>query len=339
MFMNPVHCLPASLCTCALLSATAASLHAETAYSTPCGYIQTDLYAKATNYLGLGVHPEALVQHTLQADHVTVEMSTVTITEPDASVVDFNEIMSDTASAYILVLNFEKESIAIPLNRNGWKRPEPCWNQSTITIRDSSLASVIKNKKPDSYIIRKARTVNDMLGNNNKFGLASGVPNRADSISIFSTPTTNQDIYFNGTQWTRKGSRENVGNMPVFSHEPLGITRRKSGDPIQSFVVGEVSTQHQKLLLSSDSTLVHMRVPLSHTLRNSGLTDAAVSCVYAPLGQNNAMVKCNLEGSEWKREDNSANVSDIPLEGPLIILYGQRIPAYITINSPVSTNP
>ncbi|WP_288928236.1 hypothetical protein [uncultured Akkermansia sp.] len=42
------------------------SLHAETAYSTPCGYIQTILYAKATGYLGLGVHPEALVQHTLE---------------------------------------------------------------------------------------------------------------------------------------------------------------------------------------------------------------------------------------------------------------------------------
>ena len=26
----------------------------ETAYSTPCGYIQTDLYAKQANYLGLG---------------------------------------------------------------------------------------------------------------------------------------------------------------------------------------------------------------------------------------------------------------------------------------------
>ena len=56
MFINPVHCLTVSLCACALLPATIASLHAETAYSTPCGYIQTTLYAKATGYLGLGVH-------------------------------------------------------------------------------------------------------------------------------------------------------------------------------------------------------------------------------------------------------------------------------------------
>lgn len=71
MFMNPVHCLPACFCTCALFPVFSATLHAETAYSTPCGYIQTDLYAKQANYLGLGVHPEALMQHTLKTDNVT----------------------------------------------------------------------------------------------------------------------------------------------------------------------------------------------------------------------------------------------------------------------------
>lgn len=46
MFTNPAHCLPACFCTCALFPVFSATLHAETAYSTPCGYIQTDLYAK-----------------------------------------------------------------------------------------------------------------------------------------------------------------------------------------------------------------------------------------------------------------------------------------------------
>lgn len=339
MFVNSVHCLPACFCTCALLTATAASLHAETAYSTPCGYIQTDLYAKQTSYLGQGVHPEALMRHTLQEGNVDATMNTVTITDPD---VDFTAVMGDTTSAYILVLNFGEESLAFPLNRTGWKKPDPCWNQTAITIRDSTLADVVKNGKPDSYIIRKARTVNDVLGETNKFELFSGTPAKADGVSIFSTPTVRQDIYFNGTQWTRKGSREDVGNMPVFSHEPLGISRRRAGDPMKAFVIGEVSVKHQKLLLSSDSTLVHTRMPLPHTLRSSGLTDAAsraVTCVYAPLGQNNAMVQCHAEGSEWKREDNGANVSDEPLEGSMIIVSEQKTPAYITVNSPVSSNP
>ncbi|MFR1412312.1 MAG: hypothetical protein ACLSUW_08460 [Akkermansia sp.] len=46
----------------------------------PCGYIQTDLYAKQTNYLGLGVHPEALMQHTLKRT-MSPSGSKVTITD------------------------------------------------------------------------------------------------------------------------------------------------------------------------------------------------------------------------------------------------------------------
>ena len=88
MFMNPVYCLPAALFTCVLLSATAASLHAETAYSTPCGYIQTDLNAKTTGYLGLGVHPEALMQHTLEENNITVSGSKITITDPDVQITE-----------------------------------------------------------------------------------------------------------------------------------------------------------------------------------------------------------------------------------------------------------
>ena len=102
MFMNPVYCLPAALFTCVLLSATAASLHAETAYSTPCGYIQTDLNAKTTGYLGLGVHPEALMQHTLEENNITVSGSKITITDPD---VNFTDLM-ETDSAYVLELIF-----------------------------------------------------------------------------------------------------------------------------------------------------------------------------------------------------------------------------------------
>lgn len=121
MLTNPVHCLPAALFTCVLLSATAASLHAETAYSTPCGYIQTNLNAKATGYLGLGVHPEALMQHTLEPENVTVSGSKITITDPD---VNFTELM-ETDSAYVLELIFGDEAMALPLNRDAWKSPLP----------------------------------------------------------------------------------------------------------------------------------------------------------------------------------------------------------------------
>lgn len=140
MFMNPVHCLPACFCTCALFPVFSATLHAETAYSTPCGYIQTDLYAKQANYLGLGVHPEALMQHTLKTDNVTSSGSKVTITDPD---VNFNELM-DENSAYILALHFGNEVVALPLNRDGWKKPSSCWKEHEIEVSDSLLAEFLK---------------------------------------------------------------------------------------------------------------------------------------------------------------------------------------------------
>lgn len=119
MFMNPVYCLPAALFTCVLLSATAASLHAETAYSTPCGYIQTDLNAKTTGYLGLGVHPEALMQHTLEENNITVSGSKITITDPD---VNFTDLM-ETDSAYVLELISETRRWPFPSTGTRGKSP------------------------------------------------------------------------------------------------------------------------------------------------------------------------------------------------------------------------
>lgn len=235
MFINPVHCLPASLCACALLPATIASLHAETAYSTPCGYIQTTLYAKATGYLGLGVHPEALVQHTLEEGNITISGNKVTITDPD---VNFNDLMNEN-SAYVLVLHFGNEVIALPLNRDGWKKPGASWTEHSIKVDDRLLSDLVsKGTPPDLYVLRKARTLDDILGEDNQFGLKSGSAMSADTVNIFNSATTKLAAYYSGNEWRRRGSTENIGNMPVFSHEPLTITR-KAGSDVTAVVIGE----------------------------------------------------------------------------------------------------
>ena len=334
MFMNPVHCLPACFCTCALFPVFSATLHAETAYSTPCGYIQTDLYAKQTNYLGLGVHPEALMQHTLKTDNVTSSGSKVTITDPD---VNFNELM-DENSAYILALHFGNEVVALPLNRDGWKKPSSCWKEHEIEVSDSLLAEFLKKgNSPDFYVLRKARTLNDVLGDDNKFGLKSGSAASADNASIFNSETTKQAVYYSGTQWMRRGSKEDVGGMPVFGHEPLDITR-KAGEDIKAFVIGEVSPKHQKLLLAGHNSLLHTRLPLAHSLRETGLQNTLQSgdAVYVPLGDKNVMVKCTYQRDHWENEKGQ-DVSDIPFHGILSISSTSKTPAYININSSIST--
>lgn len=207
MFINPAHCLPVSLCTCVLLSAASASLHAETAYSTPCGYIQTPLYAKATGYLGLGVHPEALVQHTLKEDNIAISGNKVTITDPD---VNFNDLMNEN-SAYVLVLHFGNEVMALPLNRDGWKKPGSCWTEHSIKVDDRLLSDLVrKGTPPDSYALRKTRTLDDILGVDNQFGLKSGSAMSADTVNIFNSTTTKLAAYYSGSEWRRRDRKSVV---------------------------------------------------------------------------------------------------------------------------------
>lgn len=336
MFMNLVHCLPISLCTCALLSATASSLHAETAYSTPCGYIQTELYGKATGYLGLGVHPEALMQHTLQPENVAVSGSKVTITDTD---VNFQDLM-DQDSAYILVLHFGDETIALPLNRDGWKKPAPSWTEHGITVTDGLLADLIsKDKKtPDSYTLRKARTLDDVLGADNQFGLKSGSAMSADTVNIFNSATTKAAAYYSGNEWRRRGSAEDIGGMPVFSHEPLTIAR-KAGADVTAVVIGEVSVKHQKLVVPSFNSLLHTRLPLAQTLDEMALELPDDAVVNIPIGDKNAMVKVIRQNGTWERQDNKKAASDVPFHGAFSVYYEiSGTPAHITVSSKNITN-
>ncbi len=336
MFVNPVHYLPTFLCTCALLTVTAASLHAETAYSTPCGYIQTELYAKETGYLGLGVHPEALMQHTLQGENVTSSGTKVTITDPD---VNFQDLM-DEKSAYILVLHFGDEALALPLNRDGWKKPDSCWEEHKIVVDDSLLSNLVgkDNKKPDSYILRKARTLDDVLGSDNQFGLKSGSAMSADMVNIFNSATTRLAAYYSGNEWRRRGSTENIGGMPVFSHEPLTITR-KAGDDVTAVVIGEVSMKHQKLVVPMFNSLLHTRLPLAQTLAETALELPDDAIVNIPIGDKNAMVKVVHQNGAWKRHDNGQDVSNTPFHGAFSVYYeSSKTPAHITVSGKHFTN-
>ena len=342
MFMNPVYCLPAALFTCVLLSATAASLHAETAYSTPCGYIQTDLNAKTTGYLGLGVHPEALMQHTLEENNITVSGSKITITDPD---VNFTDLM-ETDSAYVLELIFGDEAMALPLNRDAWKKPAPSWTANKITVDDKSAADLIKNSKPVSYVLRKARTLNDVLGGDNTISLKSGTSGTADAVYISTSPSIQIPVYHSATEnkWMRRGSRDDMGLLPVFNHEPLKIVR-KAGNGVQAFVIGEVAQKHQRLQLSQESTLLHTGLPVPQTLLSTSLhtalPDPSSDVVYVPLTPGGPLEPCYYDSSsgQWKNRDTGENVSSTAVEGILNILSVTRLPAYTTVQTNTLPTP
>lgn len=330
--MTSAFCSPFRLCACALLLSGGSFLHAESATSIPCGYIQTDLYAKSTCYLGLGVHPKALVQHILQEENVTFSTREVVINDPD---VNFNELM-DKDCAYIMEFHFSEGVAAVPLNRNAWSSGSSCWTEHSVTVNDENFASLVKKAgKPTFYTLRQANTVDDILGADNRFGLKSGSSIAADAVTVFSSPTTKQVLYHSGTQWTRKGSTANAGNMPVFAHEPMAINR-KAGTDTRAVVIGEVIQNDQLLPLCEQNTLSHTRLAIPHTLQELNIPNA-VEVIHAPIGEKNALLKCNRTRTGWE-DENGRDVSSIPLEGVLSILFPARIPDYILIQSRIPFN-
>lgn len=106
-----------------------------------------------------------------------------------------------------------------------------------------------------------------------------------------------------------EGPRRMSGGMPVFGHEPLDITR-KAGEDIKAFVIGEVSPKHQKLLLAGQNSLLHTRLPLAHSLRETGLQNTLQSgdAVYVPLGDKNVMVKCTYQRDRWEDREGTGCV-------------------------------
>lgn len=218
-------------------------------------------------------------------------------------------------SAYVLVLHFGNEVIALPLNRDGWKKPGASWTEHSIKVDDRLLSDLVsKGTPPDSYVLRKARTLDDILGEDNQFGLKSGSAMSADTVNIFNSATTKLAAYYSGNEWRRRGSTENIGNMPVFSHEPLTITR-KAGSDVTAVVIGEVSLKNQKLVVPTFNSLLHTRLPLSQTLAEIALQLPDDAVINIPADDKNAMVKVVNNNGSWKRQDNGEDVSNIPFSG------------------------
>ncbi|MFR4223118.1 MAG: hypothetical protein ACLT38_05315 [Akkermansia sp.] len=136
----------------------------------------------------------------------------------------------------------------------------------------------------------------------------------ADTVNIFNSATTKLAAYYSGNEWRRRGSTENIGNMPVFSHEPLTITR-KAGSDVTAVVIGEVSLKNQKLVVPTFNSLLHTRLPLSQTLAEIALQLPDDAVINIPADDKNAMVKVVNNNGSWKRQDNGEDVSNIPFSG------------------------
>lgn len=340
ILMSRKHFFSAWLGPC-LLILTSYSWGAETATSTPCGYIQTDLYGKNTSYWGLGVHPEALMQHTIAEGNITVSGKKITLEDTDVNFTDL--LMED--EAYELELHFGDDVISIPVNRDAWKKPSLSWTSHSVTVEDNMAADLVKKTAPDFYILRKARTINDILGGSNTFNLKPGSATSADSVNVFNSTTTKLAIYFSSTdgKWMRRGSKDDMGMLPVLNHEPLQ-SMRKAGSDLMAFVLGETTQKNQKILLPQKSSLLHIGLPVPQTLLSTSLHTALPNhgsdMVYISLDGTEDMIPCYYDSSAhaWKRSDTGEDVSAALIHGAINILSNSKIPAYITILSTILSN-
>lgn len=196
---------------------------------------------------------------------------------------------------------------------------------------------VSKGTPPDSYVLRKARTLDDILGEDNQFGLKSGSAMSADTVNIFNSATTKLAAYYSGNEWRRRGSTENIGSMPVFSHEPLTITR-KAGSDVTAVVIGEVSLKNQKLVVPTFNSLLHTRLPLSQTL-----AEIALQLLMTPSSTFPQMTKCHGQGRQQQRFLETSGqwrgCFQYPLQRSFSIYYeSSKTPSYITVSSKHQTN-
>lgn len=136
-------------------------------------------------------------------------------------------------------------------------------------------------------MLRKARTLT-CSGRRQYVQPKSGTSGTADAVYISTSPSIQIPVYHSATEnkWMRRGSRDDMGLLPVFNHEPLKIVR-KAGNGVQAFVIGEVAQKHQRLQLSQESTLLHTGLPVPQTLLSTSLhtalPDPSSDVVYVPL--------------------------------------------------------
>jgi uncharacterized protein (TIGR02597 family) len=244
--------------TYALLAAAAMCglAAAETAYTTPVGYVTETLAPSRDNLIGLTVHSPTVAAGTL--DSATSNSVT------DAAV-NFGTLLT-SGSTYILEINNG--------SGEGYIQEITAWTGSTLTT-PQNISSVVVGGTT-TYQVRKAPTISEIFGATNSVGLTASADGSTTSADVILIPDglggfVNVFYYNDGTDqlWLDTAFND-ASTLPLVYTDGL-IVARKAGSPINLTVTGEVKTTPTVFVVSPGDNYLGAVYPVGSQLGSSGM--------------------------------------------------------------------
>lgn len=236
----------AAAAACGLASA------AETAYTTPVGYVTQALAPNQFNLVGVTVHNPTVAAGIIDAE------SSSSITDSE---VNFSTLL-EAGATYILELP------------NGVIQEITAWSGSVLTTPGDISGSVVPSTT--TYKIRKADTIASVFGATNGAGLtpsADGDLTTCDLVQIYNGSGFDTIYYFNdgeGTEGWYDDANNPAADKPIVYADGIFV-KRVAGSSINLVVDGEIKTTPTSGVLGAGFNYLNGVAPAGLTLGNSNL--------------------------------------------------------------------
>ncbi|MFZ9937455.1 MAG: hypothetical protein ACO3JG_10420 [Luteolibacter sp.] len=236
-----------------LAAASAAGLaQAQTAYTTPVGYVTKTLGANQFNLVGLTLHQPTAAAGILDAS------SSSTVTDNN---IDFSTALTAGAT-YVLELS------------NGTIQEISAWSGSVLTTPDDISSLVTAGQT--SYKIRKASTISDVFGVNNSAGLtasADGSLTGVDLVLILNSSGSFDTVFYvndgAGTEGWFDVSFNPAADKPIVYADAFFVQKAASSGTLT--ITGEVKTAPTSGVLNPGWNYVGGAAPAGLTVDGTGL--------------------------------------------------------------------
>ncbi len=307
-----------------LLAAAAASglAFAQTATTTPVGYVTETLKAGQFNLLGLTLQTPAVASGVIDAESAT----SVTDTESN-----FSTLLTAGAT-YILEID------------GGIVQEITSWSGGALTTPQNLTTFVTPGTT--KFKIRKAPTVADIFGANNSAGLTAtpdGDFNSADIIYIPNNTGGFDQVFYDASTpgWVDLLFNDQA-NKPIVYMDGL-LIQRKGGD-LNITLSGEVKLAPTVLVTSSQFTYVGGVYPVGSTLGNSNLAASiqkspdgdfnSADLIYIPNGAGGYKVAFYDDSTPGWVDLLFNDLTNEPLKSGFIIQRRSATPYNVTLTPP-----
>ncbi len=257
------------------------AIGAETAYTTPVGYVSTVMAPGQFTFGGLTVHQPSV------AAGVLASSTSGSVTA--AGSLNFTTLLT-AGSIYILELP------------DGTIQEISSWSGATLNTPDNVSSFVTNNVT--TFKLRPCATVATVFGLSNSSGLtssATGDPTTVDNVIVYTAPGVSVNIYYfdansngirdlvDGDGWYTAGG--DVADNQTIPYPDGFLVQRVAGVSKTLTVSGEVKTEATKSMLGAGFNFLSSVAPAGLTLLQSGLQNfISTSATGDPLTVDNVVL-------------------------------------------------